>query len=189
MKQNGFTLIELVLVIAIVALLAAAITPVINSARQRAIAARILQDYETIKTACVNFNSDTGVYAQQTYDCVAEPNFCHLLNDTGIPGWKGPYLAGEFSNDFFPDIDKVVILPWLSRDWDLDGDGITDKSMWTPGNDIGIANIPEPAAKIINDSLDQSIPGDWKTTGRVYFRPASPHNTRTALILFLISRR
>jgi type II secretion system protein G len=62
MKQSGFTLIELVIVIAIIGLLASAVLTQLSDARGLAQDARRKQDLSTLKIALEAFRNDNGRY-------------------------------------------------------------------------------------------------------------------------------
>lgn len=85
--QHGFTLLELVVVVAILSVLAGASLPVAskawNSAARRATRARL----ETLATASLEFCRDTGRPPASAVELCEPP--------AGLAGWIGPYLALE----------------------------------------------------------------------------------------------
>jgi general secretion pathway protein G len=91
--RQGFTLIELVLVVAIIAILAGAMVPVIQASRTEAREAKALAEVDAMKSAGTLYRADTG-------------NWCTDLNrlvsdgTPAIPGWQGPY------------IDQIGTDPW-----------------------------------------------------------------------------
>lgn len=92
MGKNGFTLIELLIVIAIVVILAGAMVPIINVTRQEARDAKARAELDSIKTASVMLNYDTGEWTPVGDAGVG------LIESGGISGWEGPYLDA-WAND------------------------------------------------------------------------------------------
>jgi type II secretion system protein G len=94
MRKSGFTLLELILVIAIIVVLAGAMLPVFNITRQEAKEAKAKADLDSIKTAAMMFKGDTN-----TWPPVGNVG-TGLINNTptATPGWDGPYLT-EWAKD------------------------------------------------------------------------------------------
>ncbi len=100
--RSGFTLIEIVIAVAIVAILAGAITPL---AFRELIAAReeaTERELGAIKDALLEFYEDTGRFPAENEGLAA------LVGDPGVTGWQGPYLetdtgdpVAELSTDSF----------------------------------------------------------------------------------------
>lgn len=66
--RKGFTLIELIVVIGIIALLAAIAVPVINGARKSAAITKAKTDLQTITTALEQYRIDHGDYPRAEWD-------------------------------------------------------------------------------------------------------------------------
>src|SRR5438132_5469357 len=62
MKSKGFTLIELAVVLAIISVLAAVLTPIVVGYLDQARLARAQADVRTIADAIKMYRNDTGVY-------------------------------------------------------------------------------------------------------------------------------
>ncbi|MBN3040861.1 MAG: prepilin-type N-terminal cleavage/methylation domain-containing protein [Candidatus Omnitrophica bacterium] len=177
-RSSGFTLIELILVVAIIALLAAIMMPVIAAARLRARVAKTVQLADTLKHACIMYNSDTGSYAREDAGSPGPANR-GLTIDYGISGWDGPYIEKEltYTNKdagigyMGPGPSHTPLGGIRNQLWgyDLDGDGSLDKPVNSDGNELILEWAWENEAKALNDCLDKDIPGDWRVTGRVRF--------------------
>jgi general secretion pathway protein G len=79
----GFTLVELLVVIVIVAVLASAVALRVGGQVEPAYEARILADFRAIQDAIKIFKLNTGSYPE-TLD--------ELIMDPGTRGWNGPYI-------------------------------------------------------------------------------------------------
>jgi len=86
-KQSGFTLIEIMVVVVVIALLGAMITPTIFSKVQQAQETRIAQDIRSIESALKFYRLDNYQYptSQQGLSALFE-------SPQGENNWKGPYL-------------------------------------------------------------------------------------------------
>lgn len=121
MKKNGFTLVEIVVVIAIIGLLATlgtiAILKGVNRSRERQAAAEL----EMLSAASLQLAWDTGRWpnralrtkggSTEMWDISSAA--CGLMNTDGSYGeWKGPYYDGEvldpWGNPYFFDPDYRI---------------------------------------------------------------------------------
>lgn len=101
--KKGFTLLELLIVITILAILAGAIIPLFRTTRQEAQIAKAKADLNLIRYAAYLLYHGTGYWPPAVY-CG-----CGLIRDPGgwagnsIPGWNGPYLntPSEPTSGFF----------------------------------------------------------------------------------------
>ncbi len=89
MKKKAFTLIELIVVVAIIGIMAAIIAPNSFKAIRKAQIARTLQSFKTIKQNTLAYYGDTGTWVASHYIVDATGPF---FRDPGVPGWNGPYL-------------------------------------------------------------------------------------------------
>jgi general secretion pathway protein G len=63
-RARGFTLVELLIVLTVVALLAALVTPVVSSSMQRAKEAVLKENLYSLRKAIDDFHADIGRYPQ-----------------------------------------------------------------------------------------------------------------------------
>ncbi|WP_312165810.1 type II secretion system major pseudopilin GspG [Phenylobacterium sp.] len=88
--EDGYTLTEMLVVIAIIALIAAVLTPQLIGQMSRARAKTAQLQLETVASSVELFRSDVGRYPTETEGLRA------LLADPGgVEGWLGPYLKDE----------------------------------------------------------------------------------------------
>ncbi len=91
-NRGGFTLIEIIIAVAIVAILAGTVTPMafreIIKAREEA----TLNELNQLNKALVRFYEDTGRFPTQAEGLAA------LVADPGVNGWQGPYVGADRSD-------------------------------------------------------------------------------------------
>ena len=100
-KINGFTLIELMIIIAIIGILAAIAVPQYNSFTSRA-------KFSEVVLATVTYKTAISVCAQ-TYGGISSDGTCTTFNSNGIP--KSPTSAGYLDSILLdaPATDNAVI--------------------------------------------------------------------------------
>ena len=100
-KRRGFTLAEVLVTLAIIAVMAAVLLPALNSQLQKGDAGRLASDLTNIQTAAQAFVSDVHRFpASVTELTTALTSGSADLSSTTIPAtlvakWKGPYLAKD----------------------------------------------------------------------------------------------
>lgn len=119
-KQAGFTLIEIMVVVVIIALLLAAVAPRVFSRLEQAQETRAGQDIRAIESALNFYRLDNLTYpteAQGLQALVTEP--------TGARAWRGPYL------------DRLPLDPWndISYHYRIPSDHGLDYDVFTYGAD------------------------------------------------------
>jgi general secretion pathway protein G len=93
-KRSGFTLIELMIVILIIAVLAAMIIPKLMTRVDDAKAAKAMSDLQNFNTLLEVFRNDCDRYptTEEGLDALRNPP-----NDAN--GWRGPYLSKQIPLD------------------------------------------------------------------------------------------
>ncbi|MEA3188265.1 MAG: type pilus assembly protein PilA [Chthoniobacter sp.] len=125
-KRGGFTLVEIMIVVAIIALLAAIAVPNFLRARKRSQATKVLEDLRAIDHAIDQYAIETGK------DASCNPAFDDLKNyiKAGTP----LYTTGQdmFGNDYGPfTVDSVPSVPAAAFATLSD---VADTSFWSPYN-------------------------------------------------------
>ncbi|OQX54096.1 MAG: hypothetical protein B5M48_01690 [Candidatus Omnitrophica bacterium 4484_213] len=95
--KKGFTLIELIVVVAIIGILSAVLLPNIQGATERARIARAVSDVQSITMACHRYFEDVGEFPVSDRDTtlgLREPGLTDINNvdEDHQPRWNGPYL-------------------------------------------------------------------------------------------------
>ncbi|MCM8760161.1 MAG: type II secretion system protein GspG [Candidatus Omnitrophica bacterium] len=98
--KKGFTLIEILVVIAIISVIAAFSLPVYRKAKQRALIVKTLALINSIEAALSMYSTDFGDYPH--YDGEGTSFLVlRLQGPVDSPSWKGPYM--RFKKE---DLDK-----------------------------------------------------------------------------------
>lgn len=122
--RNGFTLVEIMIVVAIIALLAAIATPSFLRSRKRAQATRVLEDLRMLDTAVDQYAMETGKASGM------HPTFTDLKNyikagttlyNTGVDIFGDTY--GPFTVDSIPKVPDNTFNSLFD---------IVDASFWSP---------------------------------------------------------
>jgi len=189
-KQTGFTLMEMLGVLAVIAILASVATPKIFEAIRDAKVASFVEDINTIRTAVVSYYKDTGTFP---YHDVTNNNADRhtLMKNTkrGIAGWQGPYLDKDIQNPFNPAAGRRVISTGNAKyQFDLDGDGKADS---TNVSLLEVKGLSVEEAKELSDALDtdgsvESGKKAWYSAGRVKaVAGKKPRGNNVSMLVYL----
>jgi len=96
-RRRGFTLIELMIVIIVIAILALIIIPKITGARKRAQEATMVSNLQNIRSAVETYSSDNGVYPNTLMDLFGTTATSGTAPTSVASTWKGPYLRNTGS--------------------------------------------------------------------------------------------
>jgi prepilin-type N-terminal cleavage/methylation domain-containing protein len=125
-KSGGFTLVEIMIVVAIIALLAAIAVPGFLRARKRSQASKIINDLRLIDAAVDQYAIET---AKKSGDPVAVSDWTNYLKKDTMLFATGQDL---FSNDYGPQtVDSLPKVPQSTRAALSD---VTDTAFWSPFN-------------------------------------------------------
>jgi prepilin-type N-terminal cleavage/methylation domain-containing protein len=125
-RRAGFTLVEIMIVVAIIALLAAIAVPGFLRARKRSQASRIINDLRLIDSAVDQYAIETS---KKSGDAVAVSDWTNYLKkDTNL------YVTGKdiLGNDYGTQtVDSLPRVPDSSKTALSD---VTDTTFWSPYN-------------------------------------------------------
>jgi prepilin-type N-terminal cleavage/methylation domain-containing protein len=125
-KRAGFTLVEIMIVVAIIALLAAIAVPGFLRARKRSQASKILNDLRMISGAIDQYAIENSKKSDDTVDVADWTKF--------IKGGTQLYVTGKdlFDHDYGQQIvDSLPKVPLASYNALSD---VTDSTFWSPYN-------------------------------------------------------
>jgi len=117
---GGFTLIELIFTVAIIAILAAIAIPGFSSVREKAKIALVWADFRNIHRAMEILANDTERWPglnlvgkpadQEVWDLNSSQ--AGLVANGGFPNWNGPYIQSvpkdPWGSDYFSDPDYMI---------------------------------------------------------------------------------
>jgi prepilin-type N-terminal cleavage/methylation domain-containing protein len=125
-RRGGFTLVEIMIVVAIIALLAAIAVPGFLRARKRSQASKIINDLRIIDSAMDQYAIET---AKKSGDPIAVSDWTNYVKkDTVL------YATGQdlFGNDYGAQVvDQHPVVPATSKSNLSD---VTDDAFWSPFN-------------------------------------------------------
>ena len=111
-SRQGFTLVEIMIVVAIIALLAAIAVPNFLRARKRSQATRILEDLRIIDSACDQYAIETNKGTGDTVTWGDIQKYLKtgsvLYNSGGYDMLGGQYSGGTFSVDNLPKLNSAT---------------------------------------------------------------------------------
>lgn len=171
-KQRGFTLMEMIGVMAVIAILVSVATPMIFDAIRDAKVTAFVEDVNMIKGAVAQYYEDTGNFPIHIPSDTRDQNKRLMKNDASSPvaGWNGPYLEKELGNPFTEGAYAAVLTSTNANyQFDLDGDGSADT---TNVAFIRVDQVSDEEAKAISDIFDNDgsiVSGNdaWNAGGRV----------------------
>ncbi len=168
-RKGGFSLIELVIAMAILAILVGVVSMRSGSLLDRSKVTKITQAVDALKTAVVLYHTDTGAY---TYHTTGSNR--RLVAST-VSGWDGPYIDdGDLgrNNPFgIMYIDNNHDGFGRVSGWDLDGDGTEE----TTGNCnvVLLTGIDADMAQKLDQHYDNGMSGSgaatWDAVGRFQY--------------------
>ncbi|MEY2499905.1 MAG: type pilus assembly protein PilA [Verrucomicrobiota bacterium] len=125
-RRAGFTLVEIMIVVAIIALLAAIAVPGFLRARKRSQASRIINDLRLIDSAVDQYAIETS---KKTGDPVAVTDWTNYLKkDTNL------FLTGKDILGADYGAQTVDILPQVPSTSKTALSDVTDDNFWSPYN-------------------------------------------------------
>lgn len=171
-KQCGFTLMEMIGVMAVIAIMASVATPMIFDAIRNAKVTAFVEDVNMMKSAVAAFYEDTGEFPTHipTDNQVRNKQLMKDNPANPISGWNGPYLEKDLENPFSEGAYRGVLSSTSGNfQFDLDGDGTFD----TAGAAlIRIDRVSDEEARAISDIFDndgsiENGSAAWHAAGRV----------------------
>jgi prepilin-type N-terminal cleavage/methylation domain-containing protein len=125
-RRGGFTLVEIMIVVAIIALLAAIAVPGFLRARKRSQASRIINDLRLIDSAVDQYAIETN---KKSGDAVAVTDWTNYLKKGTNLYTTGSDILG---NSYGPQtVDSLPKVPSTSKTALSD---VTDATFWSPYN-------------------------------------------------------
>jgi len=123
-RRGGFTLVEIMIVVAIIALLAAIAVPGFLRARKRAQASRVLNDLRLIDSAVDQYAIETN---KTTGAACNVADWTNYLKKNTVLWTTGKDLFGNtYGNQSVDTLPKVPASTWTSLS------DVADASFWSP---------------------------------------------------------
>ena len=187
-KQGGFTLVEMIGVLAVIAILASVATPRIMESIEDAKVSKFIQQVKLLEGVVSKYYADTGDWARFT--STSTNDYDHQLISNAkyssgtVSGWQGPYLDSEPQNPFDTDGYQTLLnTATAAYTCDVDGDGTADGSFYV----YRVDGVGDKLAEKVSNILDRDGgSANWKTQGRVK-RYSGTSTTSLVVCLFRTS--
>jgi len=158
--RAGFTLVELLVVIALVALLASMIAPALSRARQTGDAARCLGNLRTLGALAGTAMADNGGIIPRGRGF--SPPF--WLDELKIPNWRGTVRGDNALKPVPPNSCMVCPAERGKNGWKTSWGGNYTYNRaygneWDRTNGIRMASIAKPSQKVL--IVDGAFPDPW----------------------------
>ena len=125
-RRGGFTLVEIMIVVAIIALLAAIAVPGFLRARKRSQASRIINDLRLIDSAVDQYAIETNKKSGDNVDITDWTNY--LKKGTNLYTTGKDILGASYGSQ---KVDSLPGVPTASKNTLSD---VTDNTFWSPYN-------------------------------------------------------
>ncbi|MEM9172715.1 MAG: type II secretion system protein GspG [Pseudomonadota bacterium] len=182
-RTTGFTLMEMIGVVAVIAILAAMATPMIFDAIRDARITAIANEVSTLRTAVARYYADTGRVPENIpLDSNVNNDLLIRNSASGVPGWNGPYIETHPKNPWQGDLDtQVGPMGSATNYFDLDGNGTFETG---PSCRWWIDNPVREDARILSDMIDGD--GDVDTGSGAWFSAGQVRlNSGNDLVIYL----
>ncbi len=193
-RRQGFTLLETIGVLAVIAVLAALLLPRIFEAMDRARINQVVVGCHTIKTAVLQHYANYGEIASVKGVSVplsALGHFDHVLLAEGLIDKPFAVLVGDRTST--NTTIRVLAATDGATAYDLDGDGHDDTTHGQYLVEAVIAGVNRSDAIAINEALDGAAeflganPGGNDNRGRVIYK--MPHPKTSADVRIYLTHR
>jgi len=189
--EKGFTLIEMIGVLAIIATLAAVVAPKIFDAINDSKVTSLAENISTIRTTVTSYYKDTGVFpTQYSNSTVANQNQL-MTKPANVKGWKGPYLDKALVNP----VNGTGYMNTGEGRWtfDINGDGINDYGNGTAHITVSMVwfnGLTADQAKSLSNMIDSdgdNISGKnaWYKSGRVRTNNSADPRTSSNVTVYV----
>lgn len=179
-RSYGFSLLELVIVLAVMTILAGVLVPIVKQVLDAAKVSKITALADTLANACRSYYKDTRLFATEMGSSAMLEDHQLAYDQTTAPvpvlGWNGPYIEGPLLDAVLPfEGAKIELRPTLhgaGTGYLLAGEtGPRTESSY--GQEIYIGPLRGSWAKKINDAFDGPNEGTMgDKVGRVVFSSA-----------------
>lgn len=175
-RRRAFTLVELLIVIAIIAILAAILMPVLDKAQQRAINIGAVNNIRQEGTGCSMYTTDNGGYLPQGRSAEGGPAWC-AGQMRGPQGGTAPSIGGTYAGVEDYTNRALIMDPKYSQLGSIIQDPRVmldpgDKSTWkNPGGGrFGRVRSFSMNCAISPDTKDDGYPLGPQGTWRYYYK-------------------
>ncbi|MBI5361969.1 MAG: prepilin-type N-terminal cleavage/methylation domain-containing protein [Planctomycetes bacterium] len=166
-RSAGFSLLEIVIAVAVIAMIAGVVVMRSRSVLDKGRSTKVIELVNTLKKACITYHSDTGQlpWEYSGYDAANRK----LSGTQTVAGWQGPYLESPLASTQNPYGGSLHMYatPAVNGNtgFDTDGDGTNDVT--ASACTLWMSGITQANAQALDAAIDGSLAGTWSSAGKV----------------------
>lgn len=155
--RRGFTLLEMIVSVAILILLAGLLAPFLFTSKIEAQAAQVAATVRSLRTACARYYFDNGHFPKEIPNSADPRNDRNLWTDPGLTPstWKGPYILEPLGHESHPEGGVMEVLEDLTS-FDIPH-GFTVGGVPLNKNNAGCALIYQDISETICEKVDELL--------------------------------
>lgn len=166
-RSLGFSLLEIVIAVAVIAMIAGVVVMRSRSVLDKGRSTKVIQLVDMLKKSCITYHSDTGQlpWEYSGYDAANRK----LSGTQTTAGWQGPYLEAPLASSQNPYGGSLHMYatPAVNGNTGFDTDGDATNDVTANACTLWMSGVTQANAQAIDTAIDGTLAGTWSSAGKV----------------------